>query len=100
MFPAPPGSSVTSLSDGVQKSSKERYIFFSFPHVAVDPKGGLGSIQRPGREACSSACGALKAALGHFQGAGVLGQAGGEPHCCTAMLDVLDAFYGRMGPCM
>ena len=62
----------------MQKASKERYIFFSFPHVAVDPNGGLGSIQRPGREACSSACGALKAALGHFQGQGVGGQAGGE----------------------
>ena len=78
-----------SLCNCVQKASKERYIFFSFPHVAVDPNGGLGSIQRPGREACSSACGALKAALGHFQGTGVSGQAGGELHCCTL-------FYGRL----
>ena len=78
---------MTLLSDIVQKASKERYIFFSFPHIAVDPNGDLGSIQRPGREACSSACGALKAALGHFQGVGVSGQAGGEPHSCTARQD-------------
>ena len=64
----------------LQKASKERYVFFSFPHVAVDPNGGLGSIQRPGREACSSACGALKAALGHFQGVGVGGPGQSEPH--------------------
>ena len=89
--PLPTHTRLTTCSDvccrAVQKNSRERYIFFSFPHVAVDSSGGLGSIQRPGREACSSACGALKAALGHFQGQGVTGTAGGElfppiPGCC------------------
>lgn len=47
---------------------KERYVFFSFPHIAIDSEGKVGAISRPGRAGPSSACGALIGALGQFQG--------------------------------
>lgn len=55
----------------LQGSGKERYVFFSFPHIGIDAAGSLGSISRPGRPGASSACGALKAALGDIQGEGL-----------------------------
>ena len=57
----------------VQLGGREAYVFFSFPHVAVDSKEGLGQIQRPGRAAISHACGALCAALGELKSNGVSG---------------------------
>jgi hypothetical protein len=38
---------------------KERYVFFSFPHIAVDSEGKIGAIARPNRPGASAACGAL-----------------------------------------
>ena len=38
---------------------KERYVFFSFPHIAIDSEGEVGAISRPNRAGASSACGAL-----------------------------------------
>ena len=48
-------------------SSRERYVFFSFPHIAIDDEGNLGKIHRPGRAGESAACGALLTALSLFQ---------------------------------
>ena len=48
-------------------SSRERYVFFSFPHIAIDDEGNLGKIHRPGRAGESAACGALLTALNLFQ---------------------------------
>lgn len=44
-------------------SGKERYVFFSFPHISVDARGEVGTISRPGRPGSSCACGALNKAL-------------------------------------
>ena len=44
-------------------SGKERYVFFSFPHISIDARGDLGTISRPGRPGSSCACGALHKAL-------------------------------------
>lgn len=52
-------------------TKRERYVFFSFPHVAVDDEGNVGKIHRPGRPGESAACGALITALGAFQADGV-----------------------------
>jgi len=38
---------------------KERYVFYSFPHIAIDDKGRIGVCAREGRHGDSSACGAL-----------------------------------------
>ena len=41
-------------------TQKERYVFFSFPHIGVDPEmKAYGVISRRGREEKSTACGAL-----------------------------------------
>ena len=49
---------------------KERYVFWIGPHIAVGPEdsyGEVGKIWRPGREAISSACGALIALNGQIE---------------------------------
>lgn len=46
-----------------QGSGKERYVFFSFPHISIDAAGNVGAISRPGRPGQSCACGALQQAL-------------------------------------
>jgi hypothetical protein len=38
---------------------KERFVFFSFPHIAIDSDGKVGAVSRPNRPSASSACGAL-----------------------------------------
>lgn len=38
---------------------KERYVFYSLPHIAIDGEGRLGVCVREGRLAESGACGAL-----------------------------------------
>lgn len=43
---------------------RDKYVFFTFPHIAIDSEGVVGAIHRPGREGDSSACGALIACLG------------------------------------
>ena len=63
------------------QDNKERYVFFSFPHIAVDSQGTVGNISRPGRPGPSAACGALKGALGEIQAKGIKAnesEAGGE----------------------
>ncbi len=46
------------LQDG-----KEHYVFFAFPHIAINSAGEVGAITRPGRPNKSCACGALQKAL-------------------------------------
>lgn len=43
----------------VSSAGRERYVFFAFPHIAVDELGEPAAIFRPGRSGKSSACGAL-----------------------------------------
>ncbi len=38
---------------------RERYVYFAFPHIAIDENGTLGNCRRSGRQALSQACGAL-----------------------------------------
>ncbi|EFN59671.1 hypothetical protein CHLNCDRAFT_33527 [Chlorella variabilis] len=40
-------------------SNKERYVFFSFPHISINSRGEVGPMARPGRHDASCACGAL-----------------------------------------
>lgn len=51
-------------------STREKYIFFSFPHVAVNAAGEVGEVSRESRPH-SHACGALLAVLAHVKKAGV-----------------------------
>lgn len=43
------------------EDGKERYVFYALPHIAIDADGKLGVCRREGREAASTACGALAA---------------------------------------
>lgn len=38
---------------------RERYVYFAFPHIAIDENGTPGNCRRSGRQALSQACGAL-----------------------------------------
>jgi hypothetical protein len=55
-----------SLEDG-----REKYVFFSFPHIAIPHKDKPGVLGRFGRSQPSSACGALLAAQGEFAQGGI-----------------------------
>jgi len=59
------------LSHSPQREGRNRYVFFSFPHIAINSKGELGALSRPGQDATSSACGALIAALGQLKAEGL-----------------------------
>jgi len=61
------GMSHSPISEG---SGKERYVFFSFPHIAIDAEGEVGAISRPGRPGASTACGALLGCLGNLKDKG------------------------------
>uniref|UniRef100_A0A7R9VTR2 Limiting CO2-inducible protein B/C beta carbonyic anhydrase domain-containing protein n=1 Tax=Chlamydomonas euryale TaxID=1486919 RepID=A0A7R9VTR2_9CHLO len=66
---------VTGFGAGLSHSptcpaGKEKYVFFSFPHIAIDAQGSVGSISRPGRAGPSCACGAMAKALGEFKADG------------------------------
>ncbi|KAL6778576.1 LCIB1 [Auxenochlorella protothecoides x Auxenochlorella symbiontica] len=52
-------------------SGKERYVFFSFPHISIDSRGRQGTISRPGRPGQSCACGALDGALADIRRTGL-----------------------------
>ena len=52
-------------------SGKERYTFFSFPHISIDAAGNVGAISRPGRPGASCACGALIGSLVQIKEAGL-----------------------------
>ena len=54
-----------------QNNGRERYVFFSFPHIAINSKGEVGAIARPGRAGKSCACGALAKALGELKSEGI-----------------------------
>lgn len=60
-----------SHSPKCEEAGKQRYVFFSFPHIAINSKGEIGALSRPGQDATSSACGALIAALGQFKAEGL-----------------------------
>jgi Limiting CO2-inducible proteins B/C beta carbonyic anhydrases len=64
---------VTGIGAGLSHApiddrGRERYVFFAFPHIAVDETGEPAAIFRPGREGKSSACGALLYATQAVQG--------------------------------
>jgi len=65
------------LSHSPVLGGKEQYVFFSFPHIAIDSAGGIGKISRPNRPDTSSACGALCACLAQLQAEGL------DPNCKT-----------------
>jgi hypothetical protein len=54
-----------------QNTGRERYVFFSFPHIGIDEDGEVGAISRPGRAKKSHACGALIKCLCELQEEGV-----------------------------
>lgn len=67
---------VTGMGAGLSHSpmsraGKQRYVFFSFPHIAITSKGVVGSVGRPGQDKVNAACGALIAALGQLKAEGV-----------------------------
>jgi Limiting CO2-inducible proteins B/C beta carbonyic anhydrases len=76
---------LSRLFGNVQGSGKERYVFFSFPHIGIDARGSLGAISRPGRPGASSACGALKAALADIQGSGLAASCSCPGGGCTRL---------------
>lgn len=41
------------------EEGKERYVFYAFPHIAIDAEGEVGRCERSGRHGQSTACGAL-----------------------------------------
>eukprot|EP00873_Tetraselmis_striata_P012561 jgi/Tetstr1/432825/TSEL_022176.t1 len=55
---------------------REKYVFFSFPHIAVDAAGHVGEVSRAGCPG-SHACGALLKVLGELRT-----EATGEPPVC------------------
>lgn len=55
----------------VSKDARERYVFFSFPHIAIDMEGQQGGICRPNRPGRSCACGALQKALIELKAEGI-----------------------------
>jgi hypothetical protein len=67
---------VSGLKAGLSHSpvtgaSREKYIFFSMPHIAIDAEGKVGIIERPGRPGESCACGALIAIHNQLKKMGV-----------------------------
>jgi len=54
------------MAHSPQVGGKERYVFWVGPHIAFGTAGEIGQIWRPGREAISSACGALIALNGQI----------------------------------
>ncbi|GFR41691.1 hypothetical protein Agub_g2438 [Astrephomene gubernaculifera] len=55
------------LSHSPVVGGKERYVFFSFPHIAIDSEGKVGAVSRPNRPGASAACGALIACMGDLK---------------------------------
>jgi len=71
-----------------QEDGRERYVFFSFPHTAINDAGEQGVISRPNRPGDSCACGALAKALGELQIEGL------SPNCrVPGVHDPLDPEY-------
>lgn len=55
----------------LQGTGRERYVFFSFPHIGIDEFGEVGAISRPGRAKKSCACGALAKCLNEVKADGL-----------------------------
>lgn len=55
----------------MQGTGRERYVFFSFPHIGIDENGEVGAISRPGRAKKSCACGALAKCLNEVKSDGL-----------------------------
>jgi hypothetical protein len=55
----------------LQGTGRERYVFFSFPHIGIDEVGEVGAISRPGRAKKSCACGALAKCLNEVKADGL-----------------------------
>jgi len=53
------------------QAGKARYVFFSFPHIAITSTGTVGTVGRPGQDQPNFACGALIAALGQLKAEGI-----------------------------
>ncbi|GIL65559.1 hypothetical protein Vafri_19309 [Volvox africanus] len=67
---------VTGMKAGLSHSpvcsgGRERYVFFAFPHIAINSEGEIGAITRPGRPKKSCACGALQKCLIELKSEGV-----------------------------
>mmetsp|Transcript_31062 Transcript_31062/g.88102 ORF Transcript_31062/g.88102 Transcript_31062/m.88102 type:complete len:442 (+) Transcript_31062:581-1906(+) len=67
---------VTGIGAGLSHSpvsvaGKARYVFFSFPHIAITSTGTVGTVGRPGQDQPNFACGALIAALGQLKAEGI-----------------------------
>ncbi|GLC33492.1 hypothetical protein PLESTB_000080900 [Pleodorina starrii] len=67
---------VTGMKAGLSHSpvcagGRERYVFFAFPHIAINSEGEMGAISRPGRPKKSCACGALQKCLIELKAEGV-----------------------------
>ncbi|KAF6264195.1 GON30 protein [Scenedesmus sp. NREL 46B-D3] len=82
-------------------TGRERYVFFSFPHIGIDEVGDVGAISRPGRAKKSCACGALAKCLNEVKADG-LGRnfaIPGRPCCCllVGLLACLGRFSANMG---
>lgn len=61
------------LSHSPIAADKERYIFFSYPHIGVHPvvENGLGLVARKGRLDYGTACGALIKCMNDLKKEGV-----------------------------
>lgn len=68
------------LSHSPVENGKERYVFFSFPHIAIDSDGKVGAISRPNRPGASAACGALIKTMLDIKAEGVDDVAGPGAH--------------------
>ncbi|KAG2490704.1 hypothetical protein HYH03_010865 [Edaphochlamys debaryana] len=67
---------VTGMKAGLSHSpvcsgGRERYVFFAFPHIAINSEGEVGAITRPGRPKKSCACGALQKCLVELKAEGI-----------------------------
>ncbi|EFN54502.1 hypothetical protein CHLNCDRAFT_8980, partial [Chlorella variabilis] len=67
---------VTGLGAGFShsplcSSNKERYVFFSLPHISINSRGEVGPMSRPGRPGQSCACGALIKATNEIKSEGL-----------------------------
>ena len=85
---------VTGIKAGLSHSplsvedGRERYVFFSFPHIAINGAGEVGAVARPNRPGDSCACGALAKALKELQTEGL------APNCrVPGVHDPLDPEY-------
>eukprot|EP00191_Tetraselmis_sp_GSL018_P001405 CAMPEP_0177599050 /NCGR_PEP_ID=MMETSP0419_2-20121207/12751_1 /TAXON_ID=582737 /ORGANISM="Tetraselmis sp., Strain GSL018" /LENGTH=727 /DNA_ID=CAMNT_0019091687 /DNA_START=111 /DNA_END=2294 /DNA_ORIENTATION=+ len=59
------------LSHAPDMGGRKRYVFFSFPHIAIDSRGNAGKISRAGQCDTSSACGAMIGALSQLKAEGL-----------------------------